>query len=398
MQISRPLRFYTLRRAERAAKPAPRGGGGAVPAAEGTSLVLQRCGEGGDVAGGHERRLAAAGLGQAADREGDDGPAERDGLRRDEPVGLLPEARHDDARGRAHPRLRVGLEAAEAHAVREAELFRQRAEASLEVARADDVERPARPHPRHRPEQQLHALAADELPDEEQVDAVRDGGRAAVPDGNRRRFDGNLLRRDPVRDEAQIAYQKFLKWGPMRMQEDFARHLKAAFGKPIVVGRWCMNTFGGSIMATLDFTPFTHSDALDFLVAQPHYCRRAPGLDCAVRPPLGSFRLHGKMFLNEFDLRTWTGRSGENEARGIFLSEATDLPMWETLHRKLAGQMFANRMGWWYFDMSDNWFSDPGILADIASVRRSAETLLPPKVGTAPAQFSWKPSVAVVVD
>ncbi len=203
---------------------------------------------------------------------------------------------------------------------------------------------------------------------------------------------------DPVRDEAQIAYQKFLKWGPMRMQEDFARHLKAAFGKPIVVGRWCMNTFGGSIMATLDFTPFTHSDALDFLVAQPHYSRRAPGLDCAIRPPLGSFRLHGKMFLNEFDLRTWTGRSGENEARGIFLSEATDLPMWESLHRKLAGQMFANRMGWWYFDMSDNWFSDPGILADIAAVRRSAETLLPPKDGTTAAQSSWKPSVAVVVD
>ena len=197
---------------------------------------------------------------------------------------------------------------------------------------------------------------------------------------------------DPIRDEAQIAYQKFLKWGPMRMQDDLARHLKAAFGKPIVVGRWCMNTFGGSIMATLDFTPFTRSESLDFLVAQPHYSRRAPGLDCAVRPPLGSFRLHGKMFLNEFDLRTWTGRSGENEARGIFLSEATDLPMWETTHRKLAGQMFANRMGWWYFDMSDNWFGDPAMLMDIASVRRTAASLV------AAAPSPWKPSVAVVVD
>ena len=197
---------------------------------------------------------------------------------------------------------------------------------------------------------------------------------------------------DPIRDEAQVAYQKFLKWGPMRMQEDFARHLKAALGKPIVVGRWCMNTFGGSIMATLDFTPFTRSDALDFLVAQPHYQRRAPGLDCAVRPPLGSFRLHGKMFLNEFDLRTWTGRSGENEARGIFLSEATDLPMWESIHRKLAGQMFANRMGWWYFDMSDNWFCDPAMLKDIASVRRTGASL------AAAEPSPWKPPVAVVVD
>jgi hypothetical protein len=42
---------------------------------------------------------------------------------------------------------------------------------------------------------------------------------------------------DPVREEAHVAYQKFLKIGPMRMQEDFARHLKKEFGKPIIVGR-----------------------------------------------------------------------------------------------------------------------------------------------------------------
>ena len=197
---------------------------------------------------------------------------------------------------------------------------------------------------------------------------------------------------DPVEHAAQVEYQKFLKWGSMRTQEKFARHIKKEFGKPIVVGRWCMNTFGGSIMGTLDFTPFTRSDALDFLVAQPHYSHRLPGLPCGVRPPLGSFRVNGKMFLNEFDLRTWHGRSGENEGRGIFLSEATDLPMWESLHRKLAGQMFAQRMGWWYFDMSDNWFDDRGILADIASVRKTAAKLLeaPPS--------EWRAPAAVVVD
>ena len=60
-------------------------------------------------------------------------------------------------------------------------------------------------HARHRAEQQLHALAADELPDEQQIDfAVRDGGRASVMDGDRRRFDGNLLRGESVRDEARL--------------------------------------------------------------------------------------------------------------------------------------------------------------------------------------------------
>ena len=201
--------------------------------------------------------------------------------------------------------------------------------------------------------------------------------------------DGEFV--DPQKNPHAAEYQKFLKWGPMRMQEDFARHLKRAFGKPIVVGRWCMTPYGGALMSTLDFTPFLSSDVIDFLVAQPAYHRRAPGLVGGVRVPLASFREHGKLFLNEFDTRTWHGRSGETEPRAIFLSEATDLAMWETVHRKLAGQMFAQRMGWWYFDMADNWFDEPSILAEIASVRREADA----RLRTA---SDWRPSAAFVID
>jgi hypothetical protein len=198
---------------------------------------------------------------------------------------------------------------------------------------------------------------------------------------------------DPETQQAHVAYQRFLKNGPMLMQDDLASHLKKEFGKPIVVGRWCMNPFGGSIMATLDFGTFTKSRSVDFLVAQPRYQRRAPGLDCAVRVPLASFRMHGKMFLNEFDLRTWHGRGTDNEARTTYLSRAEDLPMWKTIHRRLAGQMFANRMGWWYFDMCDNWFDDPGIQSDIAMVRKTASRLMAKDV---PSQEPV--STAVVID
>lgn len=174
---------------------------------------------------------------------------------------------------------------------------------------------------------------------------------------------------DPAANPHAAEYQRFAKHAPMRMQEDFARHLKKLFAKPIVCGRWCMNPYGGSIMATLDFEPFVNSSALDFLVAQPAYHRRAPGLNLGVRVPLESFRRHRKLFLNEFDLRTWHGRSGENEPRGIFLSEARDPGEWRSIHRKLAGQMIANGMGWWYFDMADNWFDEPAIMKEIADVR-----------------------------
>ena len=202
------------------------------------------------------------------------------------------------------------------------------------------------------------ALAAFRRWQEKEFGSVRWPGVPAFPP------DRELL--DTQTDAAAVAYQKFMKWGPMEMQEDFARHLKAAFGKPVVVGRWCMTPYGASVMATLDFTPFVRSQALDFLVAQPVYDRRTPGVACGVRVPLASFRAHGKLFINEFDTRTWHGRSGSTEARGVFLSEATDLPMWETIHRKLSGQMLANGMGWWYFDMADNWFDEPSIMAEIS--------------------------------
>jgi hypothetical protein len=132
---------------------------------------------------------------------------------------------------------------------------------------------------------------------------------------------------------------------------------------------------------------------MDFLVTQPHYHLRMPGVGCNVRPPLGSFRMNGKLFINEFDLRTWHGPGGVPEARAAYLSEAKDLPMWNTVHRKLAGQMLANRMGWWYFDMQDNWFADKGILDDIASVRRFAD-----ETASRETRFAWRPSAMVIVD
>jgi hypothetical protein len=206
-------------------------------------------------------------------------------------------------------------------------------------------------------------------------------------------FPDKVLMLDPVKDEAQIAFQKFLKWAPMDMQDDFADHLKKQFGKPIVVGRWAMSAFGGGISATVDFTPFTRSRSMDFLVTQPHYHLRIPGIACNVRPPLDSFRKNAKMFLNELDLRTWHGQGGAPEARAVYLSEAQDLPMWKTIHRRLAGQMLANRMGWWYFDMQDNWFADKGIMDDIASVRRLADGMASIEV-----KSPWRPSAMVVVD
>ena len=200
---------------------------------------------------------------------------------------------------------------------------------------------------------------------------------------------------EPGGDDHRIAYLTFIKQGPFHVQEKIARRLRRAFGKDIVVGRYCMGWGTAAFNGALDLWPFVQSKDIDFLVAQPSYATRIPGVPLGARIPTRSFHEHGKLFVNEFDLRTYGGVAGnESELRVLGLSQATDFPMWQTIFRKCAGQMLAQRMGWWYLDMSGCWFSPPEIAKDMGEVLRcvlSAEAADASGSG-------WSPSVAVAMD
>ena len=199
---------------------------------------------------------------------------------------------------------------------------------------------------------------------------------------------------DPEKDSHQLAYLTFIKQGPFHMQEDFARHIRGCFGKEIVIGRYCMGWGTAAFNAALDLDPFVLSKDIDFLVTQPDYSRRVPGVAIGSRIPTQSFHHHGKLLVNEFDLRTYGGVNGESELRVLGLSQATDFPMWQSIHRKLAGMTIAQRMGWWYLDMSGNWFSPPEIAQDIGLIH--SQLLDAESLGDAHAE--WHPSVAIAVD
>ena len=197
----------------------------------------------------------------------------------------------------------------------------------------------------------------------------------------------------PGRNQAQIDFLSFLKEGPFEVQEELARHAKNAFGKDIVAVRWCMGAFGGTYGSAYDITAFAHSKDIDILVAQPSYPYRTPGVAIGLRLPDASFHKNGKLFLNEFDLRTYGAVSGrETELRVTGLSQAMNFPMWKSIYHKLAGQMIAERMGWWFYDMAGGWFEPPEIAADIGNTLTVLRTLnkKPP--------MKWRPSAAVVID
>ncbi len=198
---------------------------------------------------------------------------------------------------------------------------------------------------------------------------------------------------DRETDGHHIEYLKFVKQGPFHMQEDLARHIRKCFGKDIIIGRYCMGWNSAAFNTALDLDPFVSGRDIDYLVAQPSYAYRTPGVAIGSRIPTRTFHENGKLYVNEFDLRTYGGvHGGEVELRVLGLSQATDYPMWLSVHHKLAGQMLSQRMGWWYLDMSGKWFSPPEIAKDIADVH--SRVLDVEAAGT----DGWRPTVAIAID
>ena len=198
---------------------------------------------------------------------------------------------------------------------------------------------------------------------------------------------------DFVADAENVEWMRFQKRAPFAVLEDLARHIKRGFGKDMIFIRWCMCEFEGRMNGAWDLMPFAESDIFDVVIPQPDYRRRAPALPIGGKMPFSSFNRHGKCFMFEFDLRTWgvwTARQTEMSDAGC--SRAREPEEWRTIHRKLAGKMFAQRCGFWYYDMDGGWFRPPEVAADIAEVSDFARTLAARKPSP------WRPNVAFVID
>ena len=189
-------------------------------------------------------------------------------------------------------------------------------------------------------------------------------------------------------------YTFCLKQTAFRAQEEFAHEFKRGLGKDAVAIMWCESPFMGAINASVDVTSFALSDAIDVIVCQPNYRERLPGFPTVSTVPTDSLHLHGKMFWNEFDLRTYAAlETWANSWPSLkSLGHSEDFPMWQTVYRKLAGEADARRMGYWFYDMGGGWYETPEIAADIRALAAEEEALArrPKSV--------WRPDVATVLD
>jgi hypothetical protein len=127
---------------------------------------------------------------------------------------------------------------------------------------------------------------------------------------------------------------------------------------------------------------------VDFVTSPTSYAFRAPGTGYSHFMSLtDSVKLHGKLWFDENDIRTWL-------LKGKALRSWGQTESYEETRGQLQRE-FANVLcqgvGQWWFDMGGGWYDDPRILADIGTMNRIAE-----------ASLAWDRSpadeVAVVVD
>jgi hypothetical protein len=109
---------------------------------------------------------------------------------------------------------------------------------------------------------------------------------------------------------------------------------------------------------------------VDFVTSPTSYYSRELGTGYSHFMSLvDSVKLHGKMWFDENDIRTWLTREGN-------LGEAGKTATYEEtlLHqqRELAN-VLCNACGMWWFDMSGGWYDDPRLMAEIAHMKRIAD-------------------------
>ncbi|MBI3921799.1 MAG: beta-galactosidase [Armatimonadetes bacterium] len=164
------------------------------------------------------------------------------------------------------------------------------------------------------------------------------------------------------------------------LRDHFAGILKQAAGKPVI-------TLAYGNPDGYYFHDFLRLKNLDASGSMSYYPFRNPGYDAGYRPE-NSFVLHGKLFFQELDLRSWTSEEYE-EVYQAWIGAGRSPETWRALQRKLVGVSLANEQGYWYYDMN-RYFDAPEIMRQIAETTRITKQL------QARSRSRFRPDVVVV--
>lgn len=218
---------------------------------------------------------------------------------------------------------------------------------------------------------------------------------AAMPSMAQRRPGGPQMLRDPGAERQSIDFYDFIS----RMTADAVLHF-AKVTREATAGRLLVGTYYGYLSAhNINQQDSGHNAAarvfdspdIDFLMSPPNYYYRGPGETSTFMSASDSFRMRGKLWLDESDHRTVLSDPSSG------FSRADNIPDTLGVFWREFAEVLCKRAGSSFFDMAGGWFSDPQILKAMGQARQIHQDSLrerkpfTPDVGVFvdPQSFSW---------
>jgi len=195
--------------------------------------------------------------------------------------------------------------------------------------------------------------------------------------------------RDPVKEQPVIDHYRFLNELDAEAILSFMR-----VGREATNGEALLGTYYGYLTqhwihqqdsGHCALQKVLESPDIDFLMSPPLYTGRELGGTSGFMPPPDSIKLHGKLYFDESDDRTFLSEKTSGYGRTDTLADSTAV-----LWRELAC-VLTKRCAVSWFDMAGNWFSDPELLKSFARVRQVAGEELA-------ARKPFRAEVAVFID
>jgi len=180
--------------------------------------------------------------------------------------------------------------------------------------------------------------------------------------------------RDPVAARDVIDFQLFLSDLTAETINYFAHVVKKATNDEQLFGTfygYVLQLFGQRQQNAGHLAPRTvwQCPDIDFLTSPTSYAFRGLGDGYSHFMSLtDSVKLHGKMWFDENDIRTWltggpTGQWGKTDTYEETLA----------MQQREFANVICNACGQWWFDMGGGWYDDPRILEDIGQMKAVAD-------------------------
>ncbi len=185
-----------------------------------------------------------------------------------------------------------------------------------------------------------------------------------------------------------INLELYLRYSNKRVSEVIS--YLAGVAKQKTSGRTAVGVFYGySLEVTSPFwgthalTDVLKCEDVDFICSPCSYLGvRSPALDFTEMYPASSVRLHGKLCMQECDIRTHLTRPlGEaapeydpkNHIRGQIWQGSGDACTAVSQIRKAFGRQLVKGNGFWWFDMWGGWYDDPVLMGEMRRFREIYE-------------------------